>query len=103
MILKLRLSYFLLLLSFSVSAQVNDTISETEISRIISFLASDSLKGRANYTPELQTAAYFIANEFKLDSLKPYQGSYFQPFTNLSLSDKERMPDSNGKFDPKKI
>ncbi|MGZ5189606.1 MAG: hypothetical protein ACXWCZ_01230, partial [Flavisolibacter sp.] len=96
--MKLKLSFLLLFFSLNVSAQVNDTISETEITRIISFLASDSLKGRANYTPELQKAAEFIAGEFEKDSLQPFypegEGSYFQPFSGLALSRKKRMPDS---------
>lgn len=107
MMMKLKLSLLLWFFSLNVSAQINDTISETAIARIISFLASDSLKGRANYTPELQKAAEFIAGEFEKDSLQSYytEGarSYFQSFTNLNLSDKESQPDSNGKFNPKKI
>ena len=103
MILKLKLSCLSIFFTLIVSAQVNDTISEIELTRIISLLASDSLKGRGNYTPELHKAADFIAKEFEKDSLQPYQGSYYQPFTNLNLSGKEKMPDSNGKYDPDKI
>ena len=69
MILKLKLSCLSIFFTLIVSAQVNDTISEIELTRIISLLASDSLKGRGNYTPELHKAADFIAKEFEKDSL----------------------------------
>lgn len=55
-------------------AQVNDTINEKEVSRIIHYLASDSLKGRGNGSPELLKAAKFIGEEFRKNGLKPFPG-----------------------------
>ena len=47
------------------------------------FLASDTLQGRGNGTPELDQAADYIASEFKASGLQPAGdgGSYFQKFT----------------------
>ena len=65
------------------NAQVNDSISLKEATRIINVLASDSLKGRANFTIDLQKPAHFIAAQFGKDSLLYYSGlrSYLQPFS----------------------
>jgi hypothetical protein len=53
------------------------------------FLASDSLKGRNTPSPELDTAAAYIASVFQKAGLKPVNGSYFEPFTlnRISLGD----------------
>jgi Zn-dependent M28 family amino/carboxypeptidase len=91
--------------SLIASAQSPDSISETEVSRIINILASDSLQGRGNYTFELFKAAHFIAEEFETDSLLPLTGlnSYFQPFTSKSLGKNESLKDSAGRYDPSKV
>lgn len=85
--------------------QVNDSFSIREATRIISFLASDSLKGRANETKELQRAAYFIAGEFAKDSLRYFPGlqSYLQPYSLSTLPETEKQKDSNGHFISPKI
>jgi hypothetical protein len=44
------------------------------------FLASDSLKGRNTPSPELDTAAAYIARTFQRNGLRPINGSYYQPF-----------------------
>src|SRR5689334_2140 len=63
-------------------AQLPDTINEHETRRIISYLASDSLKGRGNITTDLVTAAIFVGNEFRKTGLKVLPGaiSYHVPF-----------------------
>jgi len=78
-----------------------DTISKDDVKRIISFLASDKLKGRGNFTSELQKASYFIADEFRKDSLEFFPGftSYFQPFTVNKLTEKELQKDAKGNYD----
>ena len=85
--------------------QTGDSISIGEAARIINFLASDSLKGRANETKELQQAAYFIAGEFAKDSLAYFPGfhSYLQPYSLSPLSDDQKVKDSNGHFRSNKI
>src|SRR5689334_17514976 len=75
---------FLLLFHFRTFSQ--DTISLKQIERIINFLASDSMKGRANGSLELYKAAQFISSEFQTDSLLYYPGynSFMQPFVLTS-------------------
>src|SRR3954466_7518533 len=77
-----------------------DTISKDEVKRIIGFLASDKMKGRGNFTPELQKAADFIANEFRRDSLRFFPGldSYFLPFSTEHLSYEQIQKDSTGHY-----
>lgn len=55
-----------------------DSIDSRTILRDITFLASDSLKGRPTPSPEQDTAASYIAKSFKQSGLKPVDGSYFQ-------------------------
>lgn len=81
-----------------------DSIKESDVARIISYLASDSLKGRGNYTPELWQAANFIAKEFEKDSLLYlFNGTYFQPFTTKKVSAAEMEKDSFGRYDATKV
>lgn len=85
--------------------QSGDSISINEATRILNFLASDSMKGRANETKELQNAAYFIAEEFTKDSLAYFPGfhSYLQPYSLNELPDSEKQKDSQGHFISPKI
>ncbi len=53
-------------------------ISAENIKKNLSFLASDSLKGRNTPSPELDIAGEFIAEKFKQYGLKPVKGSYLQ-------------------------
>jgi Peptidase family M28 len=83
---KQRLTSFLLLTCFITSVSkgqtINDTISAKEVARIMTVLASDSLKGRGNLQPALLEAGKFIGREFKKDGLLPLPDfpSYFLPF-----------------------
>src|SRR5450432_2238420 len=47
----------------------------------VKFLASESMRGRATGSPELEKAAAYIAKQFKSDGLQPGDGkSYLQAF-----------------------
>jgi len=62
----------------------NDVINPTEVRRIESVLASDSMRGRRAGTADIDKAADFIANEFKKAGLQPIQGnSFLQHFVML--------------------
>ncbi len=92
--------------SVSSSSQIStDTITTKEVKSVINFLASDSLKGRANYSPELMLAAEFISAKFSEAKLEPFPSydSYFQPFTTLNVTADKLKRDSVGKYDPKNI
>ena len=58
-----------------------DRIREEDVRKNLFFLASDSLKGRNTPSPELDTAASFIAGAFAHSGLRPVDGSYFQTYT----------------------
>lgn len=58
--------------------QLDSFINSREIYKHISYLASDSLKGRNTPSPELDTAAQYIASEFKKYGLRPVNSSYLQ-------------------------
>ncbi len=66
-----------------------ERISAENIRENITFLASDSLKGRNTPSPELDIAGEFIADKFKQYGLKPVNGSYFQKveFVRVDLGD----------------
>ena len=62
---------FCLLIFISSKAQtVNDTINAQELESYVSFLASDSMKGRSNRGDELFACATYIGNEFEKFVLK---------------------------------
>lgn len=77
----------LLLIAANITAFAqtsNDVINSTEVRRIESVLASDSMRGRRAGTPDIDKAADFIANEFKKAGLQPIQGnSFLQQFVML--------------------
>lgn len=65
-----------------VGAQdINKIINATEVERIEKILSSDDMKGRRTFTPGIDKAADFIAEEFQKAGLQPVNGkSYFQEF-----------------------
>lgn len=73
---KLFFSYFLFLNLNYLFAQTIDSIyiNPSEIKDIVSILASDSLKGRGNYTIELAKAADYIAKKFTVFGLQTFPG-----------------------------
>jgi hypothetical protein len=75
----------------SVEKQGLDNIIPEDIEKYITFLASDSLKGRPTPSSELDTAAAYIADHFKSYGLSPVNGSYFQ---NVKLG-KINLKDDN--------
>jgi Zn-dependent M28 family amino/carboxypeptidase len=67
-------------------------------------LASDSLKGRGNFSPELHQSARFIAGEFQKYGLLPLLtgNDYFQPFSLETIAQKDQK-DSLGQYNPRHI
>jgi hypothetical protein len=55
--------------------------SEQRMMSHINYLASDDMKGRGLGTPELDTAANYIAKKFEEYGLEPMGSSYFQRFS----------------------
>lgn len=75
----LILPIFYLLGCASNEVQIGEkTISEALLQKYIFYLASDSLMGRDTPSPGLDSAAVYIANEFKRYGLRPINESYFQ-------------------------
>jgi hypothetical protein len=66
-----------------------DRILQENVRRDIFYLASDSMKGRDTPSPELDTAAAYIAAAFARAGLRPVDGSYYQrvPLAIVSLSE----------------
>jgi hypothetical protein len=63
-------------------ATLAPVFSEQRMMDHIKYLASDDLKGRGLGTPELETAANYIAGKFKEYGLEPIGKSYFQQFSH---------------------
>lgn len=80
-----KFSLFLLALVTGFSALAQDpavtyaaTIKAKDLEKHLTFIASDSLKGRNTGSKEQWVAAQYIANHFKSVGLAPVNGSYFQ-------------------------
>ena len=65
---------------FSSIAQKNTEITKNELKEYISYLASDSLKGRKPGTPEGVLAANYFGNYLKKLGYKSFNKSYYQYF-----------------------
>ncbi len=72
---------------------IDEVINPKTIKQHLTFLASDSLKGRNTPSPELNVAADYIAKEFKNYGLSEIHGSYFQsvPMGKISLGEKNSL------------
>ncbi|MDD2526619.1 MAG: M20/M25/M40 family metallo-hydrolase [Lentimicrobiaceae bacterium] len=71
-------------------ATFDPLFSEKKMMDHIDYLASEALKGRGLGTPELDSAANYIARKFKIYGLAPLENSYFQEFSH-TFSDKDKM------------
>lgn len=74
--------YCLIVLPADLFAQSADSISKERVEKIITYLASDELKGRVNHTNEQLEAAEFISKEFSSYGLEPFPGfpEYYHAF-----------------------
>lgn len=67
-----------------VQAQI---IDKQEVERILNTLASDEMEGRASFSPGIEKAALFIADEFKKIGLEPFaEANYRQTFSVSRIS-----------------
>ena len=78
-------------LSVIGSAQ-KETVDTTTLKIHLNFLASDSLKGRANFSDEILIAANYIAVAFTKSNLKPLVGffDHYVPFNGGSFKNISR-------------
>lgn len=58
----------------------NYVVTANEVKTMVSFLASDDLKGRDTGSEGISTAATYIENEFKALGIKPYFDAYRDTF-----------------------
>jgi Peptidase family M28 len=71
-------------ISFSFCQSIDKVINAQEVERIEKRLSSDEMQGRGTFTPGIDKAADFIAEEFKKAGIKPVKGSsYMQEFSML--------------------
>lgn len=73
------------------SSLLTPNISLSEMTKDIHYLANDKLKGRANFSPELNIAADYISQRFSEIGLKTFNGltSYKQNFTLTQITPAE--------------
>jgi len=86
-------------LSFSALAHVKSTnISFETMTKDITYLASDELKGRASFSPEIDQAADYISQRFNEIGLKPMSGatSFKQTFSITNIAPVSISADLNG-------
>lgn len=95
----MKKSFFLVLIIFSITdclAQKKKEVIVTapELKEWITYLASDEMRGRANGSPEMKTAAYWIAGIFAENGVKQIRpdSGFIQnyTFTSRQQSIKER-------------
>ncbi|MES2329452.1 MAG: M28 family peptidase [Bacteroidota bacterium] len=75
-----KISMMLLLGSiatFSFAQDIDKILNAKEVERIERTLSSDDMQGRATFSPGIDKAAAFIADEFKKAGLQPWNGTTF--------------------------
>ena len=71
--------------SFIFAQNIDKIINPTEVERIEKILSSDDMQGRRTFSPGIDKAALFIADEFKKAGLQPINGkSYLQEFSMIT-------------------
>lgn len=103
--MKVRIPLFIATCLFVTVTASGQQIKVADVTRTISFLASDDMMGRQVYTPEIDKAADFIATEFRKAGLQPLNGTHFlQSFVMISATQQSIHAQSAGKVvDPKNI
>jgi len=85
----------------SAATNAAATITADDVKQRIAFLASDALQGRDTPSPGLETAAKYIADQFKSFGLKPAgdSGTYIQrwPFKSAKLDESKVMAELHGR------
>jgi len=81
-----KIYVFLLIVAIAgrlFAQDIHAVINTHEVERIEKFLSSDEMKGRRVYTPDIDKAAAFIANEFSKTGLQKLAGnpSFLQEFS----------------------
>ncbi len=97
---------FTAITSFLLAQKTDAIINAKEVKRIEMVLASDEMKGRKVYSPELDKAADFIAAEFKSAGLKTWNGgsSFRQEFAMVSPKQTSLVATfDNVEVDPSKV
>jgi len=87
--------FVFLFVSVRLAAQAPDAIFNAgAVGSLENMLASDAMRGRATFTPDIERAADSIEIQFKAAGLQTWNGSasYRQPFTMI----RAKM-DSNGR------
>ena len=82
----MRILPFLLLCStFQIARAQDPIINAATVGAVETALASDSMRGRAVFTPDIERAADYIESQFKASGLQTLGGaaSYRQPFTMI--------------------
>lgn len=94
---RIFLSWLLIATTFFVFGQKADqVINAGEVDRIERFLASDEMQGRRAFTPHIDKAAAFIADEFRKAGLLPFAGkSFLQEFSMV----RPKFIKASGNFD----
>jgi hypothetical protein len=98
-------SFLLAQFTSSSTVQVDAVINAKEAERIERVLASDEMRGRKIFSPELDKAADFIASEFKAAGLQAWKGNnYQQEFAMVSPKQTSIAAAINGNaIDPKNV
>src|SRR5690242_19771629 len=91
--------------SFLFGQQADQYINAKEVARIENVLASDAMRGRKTFSPEIDKAADFIADEFKIAGLEPWKDkTYLQEFSVLSPAQTSLTATVNGEtVDPRNV
>lgn len=92
--------------SFLWAQKADAIINAKEVNRIESVLASDAMRGRKINTPEIDKAADFIAAEFKVAGLKPWNSgnNFRQEFAMVSPKQTSLVANlDNVTIDPTKV
>lgn len=72
--------------SFLFAQKIDEIINAKEVERVEKVLASDDMRGRKTFTPDIDRAADFIAAEFKAAGLQTWNNSnsFRQEFSMIS-------------------
>ena len=85
-----KISFLFVFLGVFSHAQNKPDISEMEVNRLVTELASDKMEGREIFTPGIELASKFIENEFQASGL-----SYYKALQNFRQEFKKKGKPAN--------
>jgi len=97
----MRFQFFTLLIAGSLTFSIQAQDVKSDMTEVVTYLASDKLQGRETGTKEEKMVAKYLAKQFKSIGVEPKgENGYYQDFTHTPKPNPHAPKDSTKSYDP---